>query len=137
MPDFSRKSGVGGVIPTASMADIAFLLLIFFMVTTVFVRYRVTGIILPKAEQIEELKMRRMIQYLFVSADRKVYINDQYVDKIEKVAPVFYDFRVKEPRTIVSLKCDVRAPYGLISQVLEELRKADALRINFAADREG
>jgi biopolymer transport protein ExbD len=137
MPDFSRKSGVGGVIPTASMADIAFLLLIFFMVTTVFVRYRVTGIILPKAEQIEELKMRRMIQYLFVSADRKVYINDQQVAKIEQVANVFYDFRVKEPRTIVSLKCDVRAPYGLISQVLEELRKADALRINFAADREG
>jgi len=37
----------------------------------------------------------------------------------------------------VSLKCDRRAPYGLVSRVLEELRKADALRINFAADREG
>ena len=43
------------------MADIAFLLLIFFMVTTVFVRYRVTGIILPRAEKIEELKKRRLI----------------------------------------------------------------------------
>jgi biopolymer transport protein ExbD len=135
MPDFSRKSGVGSMIPTASMADIAFLLLIFFMVTTVFVRYRVTGVILPEAEQIEELKMRRMIQYLFVSADRKVYINDSLA-RVDQVANVFYDFRVKEPRTVVSLKCDVRAPYGLISQVLEELRKADALRINFAAERE-
>ena len=33
------------------MADIAFLLLIFFMVSTVFVRYRVTGIVLPRAEK--------------------------------------------------------------------------------------
>ncbi|HAA74812.1 TPA: hypothetical protein DCE37_06825 [Candidatus Latescibacteria bacterium] len=137
MPDFSRKASVGESIPTSSMADIAFLLLIFFMVTTVFVRYRITGIVLPKAEKIEELKKRRMIQYLWVSADRKVYINDSYVPEVSQVANIFYDFRVQEPRTIVSLKCDFRAPYGLISRVLEQLREADALRINFAADREG
>ena len=119
------------------MADIAFLLLIFFMVTTVFVRYRITGIVLPKAEKIEELKKRRMIQYLWVSADRKVYINDSYVPEVSQVANIFYDFRVQEPRTIVSLKCDFRAPCGLISRVREQLREADALRINFAADREG
>ena len=61
MPDFSRKASVGESIPTSSMADIAFLLLIFFMVTTVFVRYRVTGIVLPKAEKIEELKKRLLV----------------------------------------------------------------------------
>lgn len=117
------------------MADIAFLLLIFFMVTTVFVRYRVTGIILPKAEQIEELKKRRLISYLWVSADRKIYIDDKLA-QLDQVANIFYDRRLKEPRTVVSLKCDFRSPYGLVSRVLEELRRADALRINFAADRE-
>ena len=136
MPDFSRKASVGESIPTSSMADIAFLLLVFFMVTTVFVRYRVTGIVLPKAEKIEELKKRRMISYLWVSADRRIYIDDKLAD-MPHVANVFYDRRVKEPRTIVSLKCDFRAPYGLISRVLEQLREADALRVNFAADREG
>ncbi|HCK11858.1 biopolymer transporter ExbD [bacterium] len=136
MPDFSRKASVGESIPTSSMADIAFLLLIFFMVTTVFVRYRVTGIVLPKAEKIEELKKRRMISYLWVSADRRIYIDDK-VAELAQVANVFYDRRVKEPRTIVSLKCDFRAPYGLVSRVLEQLREADALRLNFAADRKG
>jgi biopolymer transport protein ExbD len=136
MPDFSRKASVGKSIPTSSMADIAFLLLVFFMVSTVFVRYRVTGIVLPKAEKIEELKKRRMISYLWVSADRRIYIDDKLAD-LAQVANIFYDRRVKEPRTIVSLKCDFRAPYGLISRVLEQLREADALRVNFAADRKG
>ncbi len=136
MPDFSKKSTIGTSIPTSSMADIAFLLLIFFMVTTVFVRYRVTGIVLPKAEKIEEIKLRRHISYIWVSADRKVFIDDKDA-KIEQVAGIFYDRRVKNPRLIVSLKCDRRAPYGLVSKVLEELRKADALRVNFATEREG
>ena len=118
------------------MADITFLLLIFFMVSTVFVRFRVSGIVLPKAEKIEELKKRRHINYLWVSADRKIYIDDK-IANMDQVAGIFYDRRVTDPRMVVSVKCDQRAPYGLISKVLEELRKADALRINFAANREG
>jgi len=118
------------------MADIAFLLLVFFMVTTVFVRYRIPNIVLPNAEKIEEIKLRRHIQYLWISADRKVYVNDMQLSDVKQIATLFYDFRVANPRMIVSLKCDRRAPVGLISQALEELRKADALRINFATDKE-
>lgn len=134
--NFKKKGGVSHSIPTGSMADITFLLLIFFMVSTVFVRYRVTGIIMPKAEKIEELKKRRHINYLWVSADRKIYIDDKLAN-LDQVAGIFYDRRVKDPRMVVSLKCDYRAPYGLISRVMEELRDADALRINFATNREG
>jgi biopolymer transport protein ExbD len=134
--NFKKKGNVASNIPTASMADITFLLLIFFMVTTVFVRYRVSGIIMPKAEKVEDLKQRRNINYLWVSADRKIFIDDK-VAQMDQIAGVFYDRRVKNPRMVVSLKCDYRAPYGLINKVMEELRKADALRINFATDREG
>ncbi len=134
--NFKKKGGVSHSIPTGSMADITFLLLIFFMVSTVFVRYRVTGIIMPKAEKIEELKKRRHINYLWVSADRKIYIDDKLAN-LDQVAGIFYERRVKDPRMVVSLKCDYRAPYGLISKVMEELREADALRINFATNREG
>lgn len=134
--NFKKKGGVSHSIPTGSMADITFLLLIFFMVSTVFVRYRVTGIIMPKAEKIEELKKRRHINYLWVSADRKIYIDDKLAN-LDQVAGIFYDRRVRDPRMVVSLKCDYRAPYGLISRVMEELRDADALRINFATNREG
>ncbi len=135
MADFSKKSGVHTSIPTGSMADIAFLLLIFFMVTTVFVRYRVTGIVLPKAEKVEEIKTRRHISYVWISADQKVYIDDK-IAQVNQVAAIFYERRVQNPRLIVSLKSDTRAPYGLVSRVIEELRKADALRVNFATDRE-
>ena len=134
--NFKKKGSVASSIPTASMADITFLLLIFFMVTTVFVRYRVSGVIMPKAEKVEDLKQRRNINYLWVSADRKIFIDDK-VAQLDQIAGIFYDRRVKNPRMIVSLKCDYRAPYGLINKVMEELRKADALRINFATDREG
>lgn len=134
--NFKKKGSVAQSIPTGSMADITFLLLIFFMVSTVFVRFRVSGIIMPKAEKIEELKKRRHINYLWVSADRKIFIDDKLAT-IDQVAGIFYDRRVKDPRMVVSLKCDYRAPYGLISSVMEELRKADALRINFATNREG
>jgi biopolymer transport protein ExbD len=132
--NFKKKGSVAQSIPTGSMADITFLLLIFFMVSTVFVRFRVSGIILPKAEKIEELKKRRHINYLWVSADRKIFIDDK-VANLDQVAGIFYERRVSDPRMVVSVKCDQRAPYGLISNVLEELRKADALRINFATDR--
>ncbi len=134
--NFKKKGGVSHSIPTGSMADITFLLLIFFMVSTVFVRFRVTGIIMPKAEKIEELKKRRHINYLWVSADRKIYIDDKLAN-IDQIAGIFYDRRVKDPRMIVSLKCDYRTPYGLVSRVMEQLREADALRINFATNREG
>ncbi len=134
--NFKKKGSIAQSIPTGSMADITFLLLIFFMVSTVFVRFRVTGIIMPKAEKIEELKKRRHINYLWVSADRKIYIDDKLAN-IDQVAGIFYQRRVKDPRMVVSLKCDYRAPYGLISRVMEELREADALRINFATNREG
>ena len=134
MPNFKKKGRVTQSIPTGSMADITFLLLIFFMVTTVFVRYRVQGIILPPAEKIEELKKRRHINYLWVSADHKIYIDDKLAN-VDQIAGIFYDRRVKDPRMVVSLKCDYRAPYGLVSNVLEELRKADALHINFATSR--
>ena len=133
--NFKKKGSIAQSIPTGSMADITFLLLIFFMVSTVFVRFRVSGIIMPKAEKIEELKKRRHINYLWVSADRKIYIDDKLAN-LDQVAGIFYDRRVKDPRMVVSLKCDYRAPYGLISSVMEELRKADALRINFATNRE-
>ncbi|MGA1195026.1 MAG: ExbD/TolR family protein, partial [Candidatus Latescibacterota bacterium] len=112
--NFKKKGGVAQSIPTGSMADITFLLLIFFMVSTVFVRFRVSGIMLPKAEKIEELKKRRHINYLWVSADRKVYIDDK-IANVDQIAGIFYDRRIKDQRMVVSVKCDQREPYRIIS----------------------
>ena len=98
--NFKKKGGVSHSIPTGSMADITFLLLIFFMVSTVFVRFRVTGIIMPKAEKIEELKKRRHINYLWVSADRKIYIDDKLAT-LDQVAGYFFT-RAQDPAWCVT-----------------------------------
>ena len=60
---FTRKSRVGAVVPTASMADIAFLLLVFFMVSTVFVRFRGIPVTLPEAEKIEKLEREAYLSW--------------------------------------------------------------------------
>ena len=132
---FRRKSEVRYAIPTSSMADIAFLLLIFFMVTTVFVRYRGLPLRLPQAEATREIIARRNITHIWVARDGKMAIDDVIVD-VSLVGALIHQKLVGNPRIVVSLKCDAKTPYGRGSQVMEELRKIQALRINFAAEKE-
>ncbi|HID94895.1 MAG TPA: biopolymer transporter ExbD [Candidatus Latescibacteria bacterium] len=132
---FQRRVKVGTSIPTSSMADIAFLLLIFFMVSTVFVRYRGLPVQLPWAQKIQRIETKRNITYIWVTADGRISIDDMPV-RLPEVRSVVYEKLANNPRIIVSLKCDRKASYGLVSAIMEELKKAGALRINFATRRE-
>ena len=132
---FTRKSRVGAAVPTASMADIAFLLLVFFMVSTVFIRFRGIPVSLPEAERIEKLEMRRHVTSIWVGANGGVNIDDRAV-ALEEVGPLIHGKLTANPRLIISVKGDGRAEFGTISDVLQELRKVEALRVNFATDRE-
>lgn len=132
---FTRKSRVGAAVPTASMADIAFLLLVFFMVSTVFIRFRGIPVSLPEAERIEKLEMRRHVTSIWVGANGGVNIDDRAV-ALEEVGPTIHSKLTANPRLIISIKGDGRAEFGTISDVLQELRKVEALRVNFATDRE-
>ena len=132
---FVRKTRVGSVIPTASMADISFLLLVFFMVSTVFVRYRGIPVALPEAEKIEKLEMRRHVTSIWVSNQGVVNIDDATV-ALDQVGPLVHAKLSANPRLIISVKADADAEFGLLSDVLQELRKVEALRVNFATRRE-
>ena len=132
---FARKSRVGAVVPTASMADIAFLLLVFFMVSTVFVRFRGIPVALPEAEKIEKLEMRRHVTSIWVGANGAINIDDATVS-LQQVGDLIHAKLTANPRLFISIKGDGRAEFGLISDVLQELRKVEALRVNFATDRE-
>ena len=59
---FRRKSGVESKISTSSMPDIIFMLLIFFMVTTVLREFSGLPVTLPKAERIEKLESKDIHQ---------------------------------------------------------------------------
>ena len=74
---FNRKSKASQDIPTSSLADIAFLLLIFFMVTTVFRTDKEQDIIWPQAEATEKIDEKtKNILNIWVERDGSVWIND-------------------------------------------------------------
>ena len=132
---FVRKAKVGTAVPTASMADIAFLLLVFFMVSTVFIRYRGIPVQLPAAEKIEELESRRNVTSIWVDRQGVINIDDQTVP-LDQVGRVIHAKMTANPRLVISIKGDGAAKFGLLSDVMQELRKVEALRVNFATGRE-
>ena len=128
---FSRKTKISSEIPTSSMPDIIFMLLIFFMVKTVLREYSGLPVNIPKAEKIEKLKGKRHTAHIWVSKEGLISINDRLF-AVEDVAKIMYDKRVSDPQVIVSLKADEDAKMGLISSIHEELREADALKLNYS-----
>ena len=132
---FERRATIGQTIPTSSMADIAFLLLIFFMVSTTFVRYRGLPVMLPEAEKTQKIETKRNITHIWTTPRGTIMIDDMRVDRRVLMAIVAQKM-ADNPRIIVSIKSDERTPYGVVSDVMEELRRAGALRINFATKAE-
>ena len=126
-----RKTKLKSEIPTASMPDIIFMLLIFFMVTTVLREYSGLPISLPKAKRIEKLKSKRHTSHIWVSKDGLISIEDKLYAS-DGIRHVMYEKRVADPQLVISLKADERAKMALISSIHTELRKADALKLNYS-----
>ena len=128
---FNRKTKLNSDIPTASMPDIIFMLLIFFMVTTVLREYSGLPINLPKAKRIEKLKSKRHTTHIWVSKEGLISIEDKLFS-LKDVRHAMYNKRSSDPQLVVSLKSDEEARMGLVSGIHEELRKADALKLNYS-----
>ena len=126
-----RKTQISTDIPTASMPDIIFMLLIFFMVTTVLREYSGLPIELPRAKRIEKLKSKRHTSHIWVSKEGMVSIQDK-LHSVDNIRHIMYEVRAADPLLTVSLKADKSAKMGLISEILNELRKADALKLNYS-----
>ncbi len=120
-------------IPTASMPDIIFMLLFFFMVTTTL---RDTTLlvkfVLPQAEAIEKIDKKRFVSYIFVGTDERIQIDDAIVD-MDKIVPIMSEKRSDIPQLIVSLRVDRDQKMGIITDIQQKLRDADALRLNYSA----
>ncbi|MCS5589537.1 MAG: biopolymer transporter ExbD [Candidatus Thioglobus sp.] len=129
---FNRKTKLDTEIPTASMPDIIFMLLIFFMVTTVLREYSGLPISLPKAKRIEKLTSKRHTSHIWVSKDGLISIEDKLYAS-DGIRHVMYEKRIADPQLVISLKADERAKMGLISAIHGELRKADALKLNYSS----
>lgn len=145
-----RKEGKKSApaISTASLPDIVFMLLFFFMVTTVMREVSLkVKISQPKATEISKLQRKSLVAYIYIGPPTKQYsvtlgslpriqLDDSFarVDQIpEWVAKVKSETNEAEiPLLTYSLKVDKDTKMGIVTEVKQELRKAEALKINYS-----
>lgn len=134
---FQRKSKASDQIPSSSLADIAFLLLIFFMVTTVFRKETERNIEWPDAAATQQIDEKRQnIMYIWVEQSGQIFINDRPVAISDVAALVAPQWQESQRRLRISLRADARAPYRYVHAVTEEIKNANAIYVVFATDLE-
>ena len=120
-------------IPTSSLPDIIFMLLIFFMVSTVLREVDIqVQYTLPEAIAVEKIDNKRLLSYIWIGNDERIQIDDSIVP-VSSISNIAYQKRMNNPNVIMSLRIDKGSRMGIVSDVQQELRRADALRINYSA----
>ncbi len=130
-----RKKEHEAYIPTASMSDIAFLLILFFMVTTVFRVEKGIPITLPKAKATERIRLRRNTTNVWVDREGRIVIDDKLVS-LSLLGVKIQEKLTENPDLIVILRADHYAKYKTVNQVIEKLREVGALKLTFATEYE-
>jgi biopolymer transport protein ExbD len=134
-------------ISTASLPDIVFMLLFFFMVATVMrdTTLKVENE-LPYADQVEKLQKKSLIMYIYAGtpsnryrqtagSEPRIQLNDKFA-RVSDVQPYILEEKSKKRpelrrKLITSLKMDDETNMGLVSDVKHELRKVEAYKINY------
>ncbi|HUU27922.1 MAG TPA: biopolymer transporter ExbD [archaeon] len=130
-----RKNKVSHEIPTASMADIAFLLLIFFLTTTVFNEEKGLELLLPESKAQEIQVSQKNMLHIIVRPDNRIVLKK---GKNPEEPPIPVDGlaeRMRQeislnPKVIAAVKTDPEATYNQMVQVLDELQEAESSRIS-------
>ncbi|MBN1462862.1 MAG: biopolymer transporter ExbD [Paludibacteraceae bacterium] len=143
-----EKKGVPAI-STASLPDIIFMLLFFFMATTSMkeVTYMVRFSV-PEATELTKLEKKTLVRYIYVGEPRmdlikthgtesRIQIDDEFVDvnNIDQTITLERESmnEADQPKLIVSIKADKETKMGIITDIKQELRDAYALKISYAA----
>ena len=133
MSKFKRKSKGGSPgISTASLPDIVFMLLFFFMVTTVMREFEGLDVIMPRAKMIEKLESKRHTSYIWATKDQIISVDDR-LTSVDGLSSIMVSKMAKDPKLTVSLKSDAKATMKLITEIHNQLRKANALKLSYSA----
>jgi biopolymer transport protein ExbD len=136
-----RKRGnrVPAEIPTSSMADIAFLLIVFFLVTTTMNQDKGLSLHLPPVAETKEVREKNICN-VWINAEDEIAFFER--EQLTRVA--FSDLRASieqrlaaNDKLIVSLKAEREATYRIFVEVLDELKLSGATRISIAEPEEG
>ena len=146
-----KKTGDLPAISTASLPDIVFMLLFFFMVATV-MRENTLLIknTLPYADQLEKLDKKDLVMYIYAGqpserfqgqygTESRIQLNDKFAD-VKDIAAFIAAERASKREELVpflttALKVDKDANMGLVGDIKQELRKVNALKINYTTKK--
>jgi len=144
MSKFQKKKKEMPAVNTASLPDIVFMLLFFFMVTTVMreTDLKIQKPSLPKADQVKKLEKKSLVSYIYVGKSKddtpgdKIQLNDK-ISNVNEVPNFIFIERRKHsedeiPLLTTSIKADMKANVGTISDIKQELREVNALKINYS-----
>ena len=134
---FSRKSQASSDVPDSSMADIAFLLLIFFMVTTVFQKDRDRPIEWPEAEATQKIdeKLKNILN-IWVQRDGGIFINDRPYSLGEISSVIAPLYAASDRALVISIRGDREVQYSTIDLLQKQLVAAGVVRVVFATELE-
>jgi biopolymer transport protein ExbD len=141
-----KKSGGMPAISTASLPDIMFILLCFFMVsTTMRETTLIVKIRLPEASEVQKLERKNLVSYIYVGqpikgtfgTESRIQLNDQFatVADIQAFIATEREARDEADRRLLttSIKADRDTRMGIVSDIKQELRKVGAFKINYSS----
>ena len=146
-----KKSKELPAVNTSALPDIVFMLLFFFMVATVMREVDLKiSVNKPMATEIQKLEKKTLVTYIYVGKPTKNYtgkygtqpriqLNDSFAS-LEDVQPFVIQSRdalteEERPAMTVSIKADKEVKMGLITDIKQELRKAQAYKISYSANQ--
>ncbi len=141
-----NKKRESGAISTASLPDIVFMLLFFFMVATVLrTEEEMVKVVRPEASEIYKIEKKHLIRYINIGPpqDKRygtepvIQLNDQFAD-VAQIRDWVENERLtlaeaEQTKMWVSMKVDQDTKMGVVTDVKQELRKASALKVLYSA----
>ncbi len=127
-----KKKEALGELRMDSTADVAFLLLIFFIVTTIFAAEQGLTLVLPgkQKEKTDTVKVKESnIATLFVQVDNTITLDRKPIE-INHIRQAIEDRILSNPKLVVLLKIHPEADYGRMVACLDELRLANANKVS-------
>lgn len=142
-----KKDGDLPPVSTASLPDIVFMLLFFFMTVTVMKDSSLmVENVLPNASEVKKLEKKDRVLYIYVGkptrdyqkvfgTEPKIQLNDKFAS-VSEVGDFILQERAKKPQELqnvltTAMKVDKNANMGLIADIKQQLRKVNALKINY------
>jgi biopolymer transport protein ExbD len=140
--NISRKRKDMGGIPTASMSDVAFLLLVFFLSTTKFDVKKGLGLVLPPASELADKRVQlkdENITKIWINKEGAIRVISKGIDLDENVPLNELQAKIHRIVTdntdmVVSLKTDRLSKYDYMVRVLDKLHAAGAEKISLSTN---